>query len=138
MASGQITERGYPRTWYVIVYGLGINIPLLSLYRLWKSYWVYVNEKPQPWDYGLVYTIRDIKWYRTVIFIGANVLLAGILLFTILLNRIPPNRGALTVAGFAENYNLLARAYGAEGFHYLDANGQWAVNSEDGCCDQYH
>lgn len=123
---------GLSRTWYVIVYGLGINIPLLSLYRLWKSYKLYVDEQPLPWDYDLVYTIRDTKWYRTVAFIGANVLLAGILPFTFLLNRVPPNHGALTIAEFAENYNLLARAYGAEGFYYLDANGKWSVNSGDG------
>lgn len=119
---------GLSRTWYVIVYGLGFNIPLIAIYRLWKSYKLYADEQPQPWDYGLAYTIRDTKWYRTVAFVGANVLLAGILLFAILLNRVPPNRGSLTVAEFAENYNLLARVYGAEGDRFLDANGQWTVN----------
>ena len=46
--------------------------------------------------------------------------------------EVPPNRGDMTVAQFAENYNFLAEYYGIDSGQYLDRDGLWAANKTDG------
>lgn len=40
--------------------------------------------------------------------------------------QLPPNRGKLTIAGFAENYNMLADYYELGNDQYLTPEGKWA------------
>ena len=120
-------SEGLERTWGVIGSGLGYNIPILHLVRLWKSYNRCTEFESQPWEYDVFYTIRDTKWYRALFYIGVRI--AFIFIFTVVLlsQRLPPNRGALTVAEFAENYNYYCKYYKVPfGNSYLDENGNWA------------
>jgi DNA-binding transcriptional MerR regulator/uncharacterized RDD family membrane protein YckC len=123
---------GLFRTWGVIGAGLGYYIPIYNLVRLWKSYKRCRDNEPEPWEDELVYSIRDTKWYRAAAFVAAcGVLFAALVLIT---NAapLPPNRGELTVAEFAENYNALAAYYGIESGRQLDPEGKWVRKSEDG------
>ena len=124
---------GLERTWGVIGAGLGYNIPIYSLVRLWKSYKLCRDFEPQPWDYDdIIYTIRDKKWYRTVFFIGANVAVIAVLVIIMSAQRLPPNRGDLTVAEFSENFNYYCKYYGERfGNSYLNQNGKWAQKSSN-------
>jgi len=115
---------GLVRTWDVIHFGLGFGIPIYNLVLLWRSYRRCDDQEAQPWDDVLVYSIRDTKWYRSVAFVVANTVLIGLLAIAVLFPRVPPNRGALTIAEFAENYNALAEFYRAE-YYRLDQDGKW-------------
>ncbi len=123
---------GFFRTWGVIGSGLGYYIPIYNLVRLWKSYKRCRDNEPEPWEDELVYSIRDTKWYRAAAYVAAcGVLFAALVLIT---NAapLPPNRGELTVAEFAENYNALAAYYGIESGERLGPDGKWTEAAGDG------
>lgn len=117
---------GLERTRGVIGTGMGYNIPIYSLVRLWKSYKLCSENEPQPWDESISYTLKNTKWYRAVLYIGANVALCAVLVTIIFAQQLPPNRGDLTVAEFVENHNFYAQHFGISfGSEYLDQNGNW-------------
>ena len=125
-------REGLERTWGVLRYGIGYNIPIYNLFRLWKSYKLCSKNEIQPWDEYISYTIKDTKWYRTILFILTNALLLGIFAFTVLFSELPPNHGNLTVSEFAENYNYIADYFDVDMGRYLDKNGHWAKMPENG------
>lgn len=117
--------QGLARTWGVLSRGLGFGIPIYRLYRLYKSYKICSQGEPEPWEDELAYTIRDTKWYRGAAAIlaygGMVALLAGAMAWA----QLPPNRGPINAAEFAENYNYLAEYLGLEPQYLLRADGQW-------------
>ncbi len=116
----------FDRTWGVISEGMGYNIPIYSCVRLWKSYNLCKEKELQYWDESISYTIKDMKWYRTVLYIGSCLVLLFLLVTIILAQRIPPNRGKLTVAEFVENHNYYSKLYGIDfGIYSLDSDGRW-------------
>ncbi|HHY82415.1 MAG TPA: RDD family protein [Clostridiales bacterium] len=124
---------GITRTWRVISSGMGYNIPFYNLFRLWKSYKMCIENETLPWDDQLSYTIKDKKWYRCFLFIGANAILLVVLLTLIHAQHLPPNRGDLTIAEFAENHNYYAEYFDIDfGNKYLDKHGKWAEKEFDG------
>ena len=50
---------------------------------------------------------------------------AGLMFLTTLGGRMPPNRGGLDVADFAQNYNALAAYYGENDGFRLNSQGAW-------------
>lgn len=124
---------GLERTWGVIGAGMGYNIPIYNLIRLWKSYKLCSENETQPWDESISYTLKDTKWYRGVFYIGAYAAVFAVLVMIISAQQLPPNRGDLTVAEFAENHNYYAKLLGIDfGNEYLDENGKWAEKEFDG------
>lgn len=119
------------RTWGLVGAGMGYNIPIYNLVCLWRSYKRCSERETQPWEESEIYTIQDRKWYRGVIFIGANLFVFGLLWTAFAVKDLPPNRGPLTVAEFAENHNYFTEYYvpGMDGM-VLDANGQWIENPD--------
>lgn len=124
-------SEGLERTWGVIGAGMGYNIPIYKLVRLWKSYNLCNQNETQPWDESISYTLQDTKWYRRVHYIGAYALIFAALLTIISAQQLPPNRGDLTVAEFAENYNYYARFFDL-GNEYLDENGKLTEKQTSG------
>lgn len=124
---------GLRRTWGVVGAGMGYNLPIYSLVRLWKSYRRCSDNRALPWDEGLSYTVKDTRGFRWVLWVGAHVLLVAGLALAIAAQYIPPNRGDLTIAEFSENHahyaDLLSVGFGNE---YLNRNGQWAQRPFDG------
>jgi len=124
---------GLERTWGVIGAGMGYNIPIYNLIRLWKSYKLCSEKETQPWDESISYTLKDTKWYRGVFYTGAYAAAFVVLLMIMSAQRLPPNRGDLTVAEFVENHNYYAKFLGVDfGNEYLDENGKWAEKEFDG------
>jgi len=124
---------GFQRTWKVIGAGMGYNIPIYNLVRMWKSYKKCIQNESQPWDEGLSYTIKDTKVYRSVIFVAAHAIVFAVLATAMSAQLLPPNRGDLTVAEFVENYNYYAKYYGIDfGNKYLNKDGKWAEKKFDG------
>lgn len=125
-------SEGFERTWAVIGTGMGYNIPIYNLIRLWKSYSLCTENETQPWDESISYTMKDTKWYRGLSYIGASIAIFAILVTIISAQQLPPNRGNLTVAEFVENYNYYAKFLGIDlGNEYLDENGRWVEKEFD-------
>lgn len=124
---------GLERTWGVIGAGMGYNIPIYNLIRLWKSYKLCSENETQPWDESISYTLKDTKWYRGVFYIGAYAAVFAVLVTIMSARQLPPNRGDLTVAEFVENHNYYAKLLGIDfGNEFLDENGKWAEKEFNG------
>jgi hypothetical protein len=117
----------------VIGSGMGYNIPIYNLIRLWKSYKLCAGKESLPWDESISYSVKDTKWYRGVFYIGAYAAAVAILFVIISAQMLPPERGDLTIAEFVENHNYYAKLLGADfGNHYLSEDGKWAEKEFDG------
>lgn len=123
---------GLERTFRVIGAGMGYNVPIYNLICLWKSYSRCSENEIQPWDESVSYTVKDAKWYRGLLYIAASAV-SFIVLFAIASSQmIPPNKGNLTVAEFAENYNYYAKLFDiASGDEYMDETGKWEKKKTD-------
>lgn len=126
-------SQGLERTWGVIGAGMGYYIPVYQLVRLWKSYDLCKRKERQPWDAETSYFIQDTRWFRGVLYIGAYAAAFGVLLVMQSAQWLPPNRGELTVAQFAKNYNYYAALLEAEPRNiYLTEAGEWAEKDPGG------
>lgn len=116
------------RTWEVTVWGLGFGIPLYSLYCMVKSCQTARRGEALPWEgkWEIELVLKDRKIYRSIVYVAAGVLLLALQTLLLLRVPLPPNRGGLTVAEFAENYNFYTDFY--EHAYYgvrLGKTGEW-------------
>jgi hypothetical protein len=121
------------RTWAVLGSGMGYNIPVYSLVRLWKSYRLASELEVQPWDLDTASNIKKNRWYRPLAYMASWAALVFLSALIISAQRLPPNRGELTIAQFVENHNYYAR-YLAIDFAdaYLAEDGSWQEKLFDG------
>lgn len=125
--------QGLERTFGVLAAGMGFNIPIFYLFRLWRSYKLCIQNEVQPWDIYISYSMKDRKTYRNVLCLGAYGVLSAILFTIVSAQQLPPNRGDLTVAEFAENHNYYAKTLELDfGNEYLDESGVWMKEEYDG------
>ena len=115
---------GFARTAQVIWRGMGWQTPVLRLVRLGKSYAACCDGYELPWeDDGLRMTVRGGAPWRGAVL---AVLTAAVLLVSTaadILKTLPPNRGAVTVAEYAENFNSMARLLDCDSF-YMTPKGK--------------
>lgn len=125
------------RTWGVLLRGLGLGLPVYTLIRQYRSYRACVDREPLPWDDGVNYTFKDVRAWRVLAYIAATVAvgLAGFGIMT--LDMLPPNRGPLTVAEFAQNYNSLAELYDMDSAGRLTTEGAFAEFGEGAYYERY-
>ena len=123
---------GFDRTLTAIGLGLGYFIPVYNMVRLWKSYKICSEKEKLPWDDVLVYSIRDRKRYRFAVWVIAHGLLTVAMVVVFSAAQLPPNKGDLTVAEFAENYNALADYYDVYTGLRLDDEGMWTDSLDGG------
>ncbi len=125
-------SEGVTRYIMMLMYGLGFYIPFLSLALLIRSAWRCWKEEPQPWDDGVAYTAKPfrLRYAASLILAVLLTLAAGEAANS--WSQLPPNKGDLTVAEFAENYNRQASYLGFGGKTYLDESGQWQEKPEEG------
>lgn len=120
---------GLSRTWRVIWRGLGLNIPVYRLVRLWKCYKTCCAGETESWDdfpLSRLYVIRDTRRWRGFAFAAAQALLFFACFWAVEAASLPPNRGSLTVAEFAENFNYLCRYYDLDYNYILLPDGSWS------------
>lgn len=117
-------SEGLRRTWSVIARGLGYNIPIYSLVRLYKSYKLCKAEEIQPWDEGTSYTIKDTKWYRGVAYIISVIIYISVLTAVVMSQELLPNRGNIILEQFVENYNYFCKYIDVNEGWYMDEKGQ--------------
>lgn len=109
--------------------GLFLNIPLVRLYFLWRSYKACREGEPLEWEEGTAYTIKDQVGWRAVAFVGAYAALMLVHYPLAAQAMLPPNRGEVTRAEFIENYNTMAELL--DSGSRLDESGQ-LCNPEQG------
>ena len=92
--------------------GRGFFIPIWSLVQMVRSWLRCRNGEPQPWDDGVAYFAKPFRgrYAASLILAAALVLTAGEAVNSAC--QLPPNKGDLTVAEFAENYNRQAEYLG--------------------------
>ncbi len=126
------------RTWKVLLYGIGLGIPLYNLYCLYRSYRRYVQGEELPWEElppEAECRIQEKEPWKIVIptiAVYAVSLAAAVL--SALCQFAPKNRGELTTAEFAENYNDYV-----ELFENTDLPGAYLMEkeSEEGEAGQF-
>lgn len=131
----RITERdgekltyseGFTRYLLMLWYGRGLFIPIWCWVQMYRTVIRCWNDEPQPWDQDTAYTAVPFRPLRHAggFALAAVMLLAG----TEAANsyfQLPPNRGDLTVAEFAENYNRQAAYMEENSIWGLDEEGRW-------------
>lgn len=102
---------GY-RTLLAMTWGMGLGVPLVNLYRLWKSHRTCDDGEVLFWEEGLSYTLRDEKPWRGLAFVAAR---AGVLFLCVVIGlqaQMPKHRGELTDLQLQENIRDAARFRG--------------------------
>lgn len=119
-------SEGLTRTWGVISTGMGYGIPIYNFICMWREYKNCMEREIQPWDDGICYRVKDTKWYRVIMYIAADMFCFGLLVLIFMAQVIPPNRGRLTIAEYAENYNYYLKYMGFHSeYASLSPLGTW-------------
>ena len=121
LSFGAGVERYLGMLWH----GLGLGIPIWSLVQMFRTLRRCANGEPQPWDRPVAYAARPFRARYAGAMAAA---LVAALAASEAVNsacQLPPNRGDLTVAEFAENYNRQASYLGFGGGQVLDGDGRW-------------
>lgn len=126
-------QAAFTRTCWVLWKGLGFQIVIYDLVRLWKSYQACQAGETLEWEYesDSVLTLRDERPWRNIAMGAAFALVIGIQALTARMAGMPRNRGEITVAEFCENYNRLSEFYEVETDSYLDSQGNWLVAEQE-------
>ena len=117
-------QQALNRSFFSLRYGCGFQIPIYSLYRLYRSYQD-LKTAPLPWEEGSVLTLKDKKGYRIAVFLLAYAASFSVILFFTFSELQPPNKGPLTVAEFSQNFNYYIKLFQGDPYHKLNENGQW-------------
>ena len=112
-------------------HGLGVGIPIWTWFQMGRTVLRCWNGEPQPWDDGVAYIAKPFRGRY-----AASLILAALLVLTAgeavnSWSQLPPNKGDLTVAEFAENYNRQAEYLGFGAGTYLDETGRWQEEPRD-------
>lgn len=123
------------RTLKVYFFGMGFNIPILSLYCLYKSYQTVSDGRKAAWDDETEYLQKHSRFtgkfwqylLPAAVCASSFVITCGCILYA----QIPVNRGSLTLEEFVENYNQTARFLGyTEYFYQLKPDGTFYTSKE--------
>ena len=127
-------RKGLARVWRVFLYGYGLGIPILRVYRLWKSCRACDQVEELPWEEDSALRLREGRaLLRAAGFAAACVVLVGGLAFSSASTLRPVHRGEITVAEFCENYNRFYESYylnDAPDTPLLNPDGTWAKAQE--------
>lgn len=119
-------SEAFDRTAKVLLFGMGLNIPLLSLWRNWRGYQRYADGQDSYWEENSELTIRDASNLRFLAAVGTAAVAFVMTFLLAIPSYRPPNRGDLTVAEFVENYRFYAETYGLDqGEYELREDGTW-------------
>lgn len=119
-------SQGFIRHLMLLWQGCGLFIPIWSWIQMFRTARRCWNDEPQPWDEDTAYEAAPFRPLRHA---GAMVLAAALVLVGAeaanSFSQLPPNRGPLTVAEFAENYNRQAAYIYQSPVWILDETGGW-------------
>lgn len=117
------------RTAAVWLYGAGLGISIVELVCNYRSYRRYMNGEELAWESGSIERFDERGTGRMVLLYAAITALSLALTLAMALSAaLPPNRGELTVAEFAENVNFYRGYFDCGERWSLDENGEWVEN----------
>lgn len=117
------------RTALVWFYGAGLGLPLVELVCSYLSYRRYTRGEELAWEEGSVERFDGRGTGRMVLLYAAITALSLALTLAMGLSAaLPPNRGELTVAEFAENVNYYRTFFDFGTRWTLDSSGEWVEN----------
>lgn len=128
----------YARTLEMFGSGMGYGIPGYAQYCEWKAYQRCSENERQPWDvsnnFEIAYhAVERVSTLQGLGYACAHLAVFAVTMLAMFLQLLPPNRGELNIAQFAENYNYYADYLGLDfGEYYFSEEGQWAERPEDG------
>ena len=120
-------SQGYSRTWEVLWRGQGLGIPFYAVYRQYKSYKLCKESGEMDWDYDNLYTIRDKKIWRPVVFVLITAAMLAVIGLIPYAADMPKHRGDITAGQFCENMNRAMRYHKVDGSVGQLDNGAYAA-----------
>lgn len=125
LSYGEVLER----TTAVWLYGAGLGISIVELVCNYRSYRRYTRGEELAWESGSIERFDERSIGKSVLLYAASTALSLALTLAMALGAaLPPNRGELTVAEFAENVNFYRDFFDYGERWSLDENGEWAEN----------
>lgn len=117
------------RTALVWFYGAGLGLPLVELVCSYLSYRRYTRGEELAWEEGSVERFDGRGTGKMALLCAACWAVRGTLTVAMVLAAmLPPNRGELTVAEFAENVNYYRTFFDFGTRWTLDSSGEWVEN----------
>lgn len=113
------------RTFLVIKHGMGFFIPVYNLFRNYRSYQDCMAGDELIWDESLSYEIKDVKGYRTLLYILGLILVFMVSVQIEFQSRLPINRGNITAIEYYENCNDFMDFNHLDLGSKLSNDGQW-------------
>lgn len=99
-------DAAFGRTMEVIWQGMGAELPIFNLLRLYQSCnQCTENRGPLPWETEGAVVAQKRRPLHIVRFLGVQAADMAVAVLAILSLLLPPNRGELTKADYIENYN---------------------------------
>lgn len=116
---------GAKRLLSVYTCGLGLCLPLVRWYVLYRCLKRCLEDEPQLWDREIAYRTvsEDYPWWLILMLLA--LLRGGVWLVEKTRKTLPPNRGDLTVAEFAENVNSQKECLEYYVHGSMTPDGQW-------------
>ena len=126
-------SEAFSRTGMVFACGDGASIPLVNIGCNIYSYYRYaVKGEPLAWEEDNTEQFSDMTWRAPVGYVLAVAAVIGVTYLAGISTLLPPNRGDLTVAEFAENYNYYRDHFEIDPRFSLDRDGKWEKAEDTG------
>lgn len=118
-------EEAMTRTKKVLYKGVGLNVPIFNLICIWASHDECLRGNTLYWEENSLLVQKDTKKVRVLLYVPAVLLAYGLQMVLYEAALLPKNRGDLTVAEFAENYNDYVTFFDIDTNRAMTENGGW-------------
>lgn len=125
-------QEAFQRTLHVFCQGEGYGIPFYNLYRNYRSYQLCLNSGVMEWDQDLRYEAKPFYAVSALGYLIAMAVATAVTINVGYWQMTPPNKGILTTAEFAENYNYQLDYFDMESIPRLTPEGKWATPEQEG------
>lgn len=123
----------FQREFTVFCVGLGLNIPIISLWRLYKSYKNDTEREGNLWNEETEIVFSDWTALKKVIFVCLTVGAMAVSVFSSFDVMLPKNRGTgITLSEFVENYHGYEKVLNTESQYILADDGSWKDTTDSG------
>lgn len=113
------------RTGKVIWHGMHVRIPIYELFSIYKCINAYMNGETLAWEWDSELAVKDEAYWRIGAMVAGFVATVAALALGISHAEFPKNRGDITVAEFAKNYNRYMDYLEIDAEYKLDSDGTW-------------
>lgn len=110
----------------ILWHGIGLFIPIFSVWRLYRSYKEESNGEEQPWNVDTEIVYSEWTVCRKLIATGILVLSLSVSVFAGFDSVKPRYIGkTITISEFSKNFQDYEKLYGRENEYIMDENGKW-------------